>query len=448
MNEQERKIEICPNCGERVLEGKCSNLKCNYGRETEKENIEAEKSINTTKEANMVSDEKYIPGLNLTINQVVKGDLKTGNFEIQEDVVLKEYWSNNRVFADLFNQALFQDDTVIDYHKLSTLDTESSITVQEKAGFINLKRSRDIVKSLRGNMENSINETKKEEEISVIAKRYENVALAIIGIENQTNIDYLMPIRCMLYDAISYTKQGDALKAQYKEKRKESKDNVFPNMTKAEYTTGIYKSDRLLPIISLVMYYGREDWDAGIYVHDLLIDYIPDKIRPFIADYKMNLIQAKDLKNVSFKTEENRELFHLIGDYYDKEIGLKDIKNKYVGKKIDKMTLLAVSVILHNKNLSKVIVETEGKGDVAMDTALERWEKEIEEKGKEIGREEGKEIGRGEGREEGREETEENFVKGMLKNGIDTRLIQRCTNLSLERIEEIEKKVKQEIREE
>ena len=45
-------------------------------------------------------------------------------------------------------------------------------------------------------------------------------------------------------------------------------------------------------------------------------------------------------------------------------------------------------------------------------------------------------------------ETEENFVKGMLKNGIDTRLIQRCTNLSLERIEEIEKKVKQEIREE
>ena len=79
-----------------------------------------------------------------------------------------------------------------------------------------------------------------------------------------------------------------------------------------------------------------------------------------------------------------------------------------------------------------------------MDTALERWEKEIEEKGKEIGREEGKEIGRGEGREEGREETEENFVKGMLKNGIDTRLIQRCTNLSLERIEEIEKKVKQE----
>ena len=35
-------------------------------------------------------------------------------------------------------------------------------------GFINLKRSRDIVKSLRGNMENSINETKKEEEISVI----------------------------------------------------------------------------------------------------------------------------------------------------------------------------------------------------------------------------------------------------------------------------------------
>ena len=108
------------------------------------------------------------------------------------------------------------------------------------------------------------------------------------------------------------------------------------------------------------------------------------------------------------------------------------------------MTLLAVSVILHNKNLSKVIVETEGKGDVAMDTALERWEKEIEEKGKEIGREEGKEIGRG----EGREETEENFVKGMLKNGIDTRLIQRCTNLSLERIEEIEKKVKQEIREE
>ena len=49
-----------------------------------------------------------------------------------------------------------------------------------------------------------------------------------------------MPIRCMLYDAISYTKQGDALKAQYKEKRKESKDNVFPNMTFSQHIYFLY----------------------------------------------------------------------------------------------------------------------------------------------------------------------------------------------------------------
>ena len=69
MSEQERKI--CPKCGERVLEGRCTNLKCNYGREKENGDVEKVNKEDTTKQENITSDEKHIPSLNLDRKSVV-----------------------------------------------------------------------------------------------------------------------------------------------------------------------------------------------------------------------------------------------------------------------------------------------------------------------------------------------------------------------------------------
>ena len=47
-----------------------------------------------------------------------------------------------------------------------------------------------------------------------------------------------------------------------------------------------------LPVVTLVLYYGEEDWDGPMCLHDMLD--IPEEIKKYINDYRLNIIQIKD----------------------------------------------------------------------------------------------------------------------------------------------------------
>ena len=80
----------------------------------------------------------------------------------------------------------------------------------------------------------------------VTAMEDENAAYLILGIENQSDIHYAMPVRNMLYDAIQYVNQVDEIAKEHRRSKK------MPE-TKAEYLSGFYKTDRILPIITLTV---------------------------------------------------------------------------------------------------------------------------------------------------------------------------------------------------
>lgn len=73
--------------------------------------------------------------------------------------------------------------------------------------------------------------------------------IRILGIENQSNVHYAMPVRNMLYDAMQFSSQVEASALSH---RKEH-DN---KPTADEFLSGWYKEDRLLPVITLVIYFG------------------------------------------------------------------------------------------------------------------------------------------------------------------------------------------------
>lgn len=91
---------------------------------------------------------------------------------------------------------------------------------------------------------------------------------------------------------------------------------------------------------------------------------------------------------------------------------------------------------------AKVAALTDEERDV-YEASMKRLEDEVdmEELGYKIGMEEGLDIGRKEGREEGREEGERNkaiqIATGMKQEGLDSALIAKLTNLSLEEIEKL-----------
>ena len=78
----------------------------------------------------------------------------------------------------------------------------------------------------------------------------------IIGIENQMKTHYGMPLRTMMYDGLNYVKQCE-------EMRKENKKNKRLKTTD-EFLSGIRREDRLKSVVTLVLYFGEEEWDVTI----------------------------------------------------------------------------------------------------------------------------------------------------------------------------------------
>lgn len=120
----------------------------------------------------------------------------------------------------------------------------------------------------------------------------------ILACENQQKINYAMPVRNMLYDSLSYV-------SQIKEIWNRSKDK---KMTSEEYLSKFRKEDKLTPVITIVLYYGLEKWDASLELYDMF--KLNEKwqknetIQQYISNYKINLMDVGNLESVDkFRTD-------------------------------------------------------------------------------------------------------------------------------------------------
>lgn len=65
---------------------------------------------------------------------------------LKPDSTLKDYWSDNSRFADLFNQVFFDGEASIEPERLSDRDTDSSMVIKEKEIISSLSKARDVIK--------------------------------------------------------------------------------------------------------------------------------------------------------------------------------------------------------------------------------------------------------------------------------------------------------------
>lgn len=98
---------------------------------------------------------------------------------------VNQWLRDNHRFASLYNGYVFGGRQIIRPEELEDLDRETDILVTDKEGKTkSVGRRRDIVKRWKN-----------------------NVDLAILACESQDKIHYAMPVRCMLYDGLTYTDQ-------------------------------------------------------------------------------------------------------------------------------------------------------------------------------------------------------------------------------------------------
>ena len=267
----------------------------------------------------------------------------TNNTTHQKDVSLKTFWRDNKHFADLFNTTVFNGKQVLKPNKLTEMDTDVSATIQSKSYNESITRNRDVVK-----------------------KMSDGVEFNILGLEIQDKTHYAMPLRTMTYDALGYIKEYNDIKKQHKL----NKDSFSSH---EEFLSGINKSDRFHPIITLVLYYGESLWDGPTCLSDMMIS-MPDNIKAYFSDYKLNLVQILDSDKYTFYNEDVRDVFNIARSIYNKDID--SIFSEYKTRNVDNEVIKLISVLTATPQIMNLCKPNEQGGKVNMCKAMEELKAE------------------------------------------------------------------------
>ena len=260
------------------------------------------------------------------------------------DKLLKAYFQDREIFADAVNLFLLDksDSFRVDPAQLREMNTNLVSLPYGIDSKTEIERFRDLL-----NAAVSMTDGRK--------------AYLILGIENQDEVHLAMPIRNMLSDAMQYSSQVQAITRSYraeqkkttgknkkKSKKKSQKREGKLFHTSGEFLSGLREGDKVLPVLTLVMYYGSDRWGAPRSLHEMI--QWPETgfdMKPYIPDYRLNLIEPCSLGKESFaemKTE-LRLVLEYVKHSSDKQQLLKLIDEDDAYKKVERRTADVMNVL-------------------------------------------------------------------------------------------------------
>ena len=183
----------------------------------------------------------------------------------------------------------------------------------------------------------------------------------------------------------------------------------------AEFLSGFYREDRLLPIITVVVYFGADSWDAPRSLHEMLVVQ-NENILSLVPDYRINLIAPGEMSEEELEhfTSNFREVMQFVKYSKDTEKLSQLVEENTAYENMDRK---AVRVM---EEMTGMKIEKEAEEEkVNVCKALQG----IEERGRIAGLAEGRAAGIAVGRSEGIQigaEREQKLTKFLLRdNRID-----------------------------
>lgn len=318
----------------------------------------------------------------------------------RNDIVMKRWLSDKERFADFVNGSLFQGKQVFSAENLRKEEKEQSVIVQNQGG------KESIVQKYR--------------DVTMVSE--EGTRVVIVACEAQEEIHYAMPVRGMLYDSLNYTEQVRSIRKQY------DKQNGLKGS--AEFLSGLKKTDYLVPVITVVFYYGsKEGWDGKEELHGLLgldrKEYV--FLKKYVPNYKINLIDPRKLEDLECFQTDLKQIFGMLRYSDDKEEMIKYVKkHQQFFSQIDEDSYNAARVMLGSERSLKPVKELkkdESTGGVDMCKALEDLYQEGVEKGLSEGWSQGLSEGRSQGLSEGRSQGLSEGRSQGLSEGIEALIL-------------------------
>ena len=301
----------------------------------------------------------------------------------QKDIKEKRLIAKDEVFADIYNNIVFQGEQILDSRTLESLPTESYARRTDGSW---RQGNRDIRK----------------------ADRHNHQYRLICGIENQEACDNTMPVRTMGYDYASYEEQIRTLQNQ-------NQADGHP-----AYAKGLHDGQKLAPVVTTVLSFGH-GWEGPRSLYELLDfpEAYRTQLEKLVPDYRLNLVQVDELPQEVI--ERLTSDFRLVAEF---------CVNRKNPARFRKFLKENTKPIQHPEELLELLGEVTGdrryqeitgyivekKGEPI---TMYSVEDELEQRGMERGLEQGLERGLAQGLE---------LVNKMLQNGEGDRIAELTEN--------------------
>ncbi len=217
---------------------------------------------------------------------------------MEKDVSWKVYFRDEERFADVINGIGFGGRQLVKGENLEDADKQTILGGLQRGGLgkvvaagkrhMSRIRTRDLLRKVAF-----------------------GVSFAMIGLENQELVDYAMPLRCMVYDAGEYEKQAGKIRRILRKQK---------GLRPGEYLYGFRKDSKLCPVVTFVLYGGKEPWDGPRTLHEMLdVEGLPEAMQELVVDYPLHLVDIRRLKDTNIFQTDVKQVFDFIRCAEDKE---------------------------------------------------------------------------------------------------------------------------------
>ena len=325
------------------------------------------------------------------------------------DTCMKEFLQNKDRFADLFNGSCFQGRQIIRAEDLREASENYVITDKRLPGKTRQKDTEIIrdVKMVLGS----------------------GMVLQVLAVENQSYIDYAMPVRCMGYDAAEYRRQLKERKQERRLLMNSENRPKNPAVSMDETLSGILSSDRLHPVYTLCLYSGTEPWDGPRKLSDMMaFDPQNKNLQSLFEEYHLHLFCINEQYVFDAFRSDLKPLFQAINCRNNKKKMIELMKDETYSH-LNEDTWDAIAVMTDNAAMlqKKDLYKTENqKEEFNMCQALQELMQDERNEG------------RIEGRNEGKIEDQKIVIRNMINRGYKTEDICAIAECSPAFVKEVE----------
>ena len=207
----------------------------------------------------------------------------------KKDIGLKTYLRDTARYADLWNAGVFHGRQIVKAEEL------------REASPVHVRSEHDEAMERQGDL---------------VMKQYCNgQRFVVLALENQEKTDYAMPVRVMIQEALEYDRQLREIRRENERRYKayqEGNDSTACRefyQDEGEFLYKVRSADWLLPVVTLVVYWGEQPWKGPKSLHEMICfddmnTEMEQALKKLLPEYPLHFLDVSSFCHFEyFRTE-------------------------------------------------------------------------------------------------------------------------------------------------